>query len=1501
MSAHATGPERGDDVGGASALARVVGIGSSAGGLEALQIVLRHLRTGQRICYLIAQHVSPHHRSLMAELLDKETSLVVIPGVDGIELRPDHIYVTPPNADVTVVGNRMRLSTPVEGHGPRPSIDGLFLSLAAQWGEAAVGVLLSGTGDDGTYGMREIHAVGGLTIAQDPETAKYPAMPAAAIRAGATDLVLTPGEMGEAIATAAGSPSHIQAPSLPAPFLQRVIEHLRVTGAGDFSQYKSGTLLRQVARRMSVLQLNDQADYLTYLSANAVESRLLRQSILVNVTSFRRDPLAWEALANTLRERWMNHAHDHQLRIWVPGCATGEEAYTVAMMVDEILGRPEDLASRVKIFATDLDEVCLDYGRRGTYPAPAILTLPEPWQQRYFTARSAVVEVSAVLRDITVFARHNIASDPAFVRLDLVSFRNVMIYFDSALQNRVLRALHYALRPEAVLFLGASEGLAGMQDWFVPLSGKHRIFQRVAGESSPSTSLVTDRVFAHPATAHPPRADRSSLTRDALVKVLLPSAVVVDDSERVVEIFGDASKFLSLPDGRFDDRLASLIRDDLRVEARGLVVQARASARPASAVVARAATGITIRALPLTTAAGGFVALSFDESDTVAEEADVDPETLRRLRNELAGTREALQATIEELETSNEELQATNEEMTASAEELQASNEELETINEELQATNEELGSLNEELQVRQHELTMANEDLHNIQNALSHALVIVDRDLRITRYSPLAVRVFALVESDIGRSLSTVPTTVDTTQLQAVLLDVIVTGERRTLQLSGDGHAYVVQVVPYRTADGTIKGAILSISDFTAATSDSGDDAVLVQVRAMTEGLDEVVWRREEDGRLTFINHAVFDVFGLSPDQAMSDAQAMDHAIEAMDLAAFGSLASAGRPRFLRYRVNVGGQQHEVEDFIHAVLERPDGARITIGSVRRSHAQSSLGTLNADAAVFALLSLPRHLALVIDDAGYVLAAGDNSADLLGVTASELTGRHLIGVIHEQDVGAVTRALADVGAAKPTVDDLFPLRVRMICRGGSVRWFEMLIKQLPQGRNAGCLVLLADVTGDRDRALDLGRRVMFDPATGLLNRTSFIDALRVELMRQAPTGGGTGVLWLDLDGFKEINDQYGHAAGDLVLREVAERLQATCRRQDRVGRLGGDEFGVLITDCTQLEVVETTAQRIIDMMAQAIEVPAGSVVVGVSVGAGLAPQDAHTAEELLNAADAAMYLAKRGGGDRFQYYRAGLNEEAASRALLRQQLAEAIRERAFRMVYQPIIDLDDGHVWGVEALVRWQQSDRLIPAADFIPTAERTGQIRIIGRQVIEMVFDDLPEIVDLLPEARVCINMSVPELEDAHIVSGLLRDVPRGLLGNLAVEVTESALLGEDSQAVSAVETLNRRGVGISLDDFGIGYANFAALDRVAPQVIKTDRSFLDRAVAGFDRARSLLTAAVALSAAVGARSLAEGVSSAEHERVARAAGVDLAQGFHLGVPMQVSELAEYIASRRA
>ena len=1486
----------------------VVGIGSSAGGLESLQVVVRGLPKGLPVAYIVAQHVAPQHRSLMAELLDRESELEVLPAEDGRLLEPGRIYVTPPNADIAVRGGHMQLHQPLPGHGPKPSIDGLFLSLAKEWGPRSAAVLLSGTGNDGSYGMREVQASGGLTMAQEPGSAKYESMPLAAIHAGVAGLVVEPAEVGRAVerlcdrsARAEESPS-----SVPTTVLRQVVAELLTSAGVDFSEYKEGTIRRQIARRMSVLQLPEESDYLTYLKSNPPEARILRQALLVSVTSFYRDPAVWESLQRELTKRWAEAPPDRAIRVWVPGCATGEEVYTVGMVLSEVLGRPADLTRRVKIFGTDLDESSLDFARRGHYPQQALAGLPEEWQRRYFSPAGTTVEVHQDLREISVFAKHNIAVDPAFVRLDMVSFRNVLIYFENSLQDRVLQSLHHALRPDGLLVLGSSEGVTGAEEWFRPVLAKHRVFERLPGPSIPTGRAAS---FA-PALWHPKRnrrQDEGDQLRESLLKSLSPSTIVINESDHVVQIIGDVSDFAQLPSGEFTSGLQSMLRPEIYPEVRTLIIQVRAAAAPRRSEPLRVLGGSArVTGTPVVSPLGSFVALSF-ALDPVDPEAP--PETVTtqdrgevaRLKRELRSTQQALQATIEELETSNEELQATNEELVASAEELQASNEELETTNEELQATNEELGTLNQELQVRGHELGLANEDLINIQEALSQAIVIVDPRLRVTRYSALAVRLFGLVEADIGRPLTTVPTSVRIPALGETLTEVIETGQRRTIEVAGDIASHLLHIVPYRGVEGSVKGAIMSITDISAAAEERrAMEASLADMRAMTDGLDVVVWRRQtETGEVTFVNRSVLDLFGLDAAAAMADPTAMDRHLDPDDLARIGSLASAERPRVLHYSTEVGGRTHHLEDVLHRVMKRPDGTEVSVGSIRELPGQLTDDEGSQAAALRAILALPGQLVMLLDGSGRVLLAGDSAGELLGISAADLTGRSWASVIHELDVGVASRSLA---AALESTDRAsgdrgveFQPRVRLLDRGGGVRWASLTVAGLPREfeDEPAAAVSFVDINDQHVAEQDLTRRARYDFTTGLLNRSATIDALGTELQRQSRREGHTAVMWLDLDGFKEVNDRYGHGAGDAVLREVAERLQRAVRRQDIVGRLGGDEFAAILTDSEHPEGIESTASRVLAEISAPISWRDQTLEVSASIGIALAPTDGSTATDVLHAADTAMYAAKKSGRSRYSYFHESLNTEAAHRAETRQALARALRNRDFVPYYQPILDLATGQVWGVEALCRWVRDDAIIPAAQFIALAEETGQIRGIGQLITQRAIADLPEIKRAFGDScRLTLNLSPTELQDGGMMDSLLSTLQQTTTDNLVVEVTERSLLRPDSPGASTIRSLARIGVALAIDDFGTGFSNLSALHQIRPTLIKADSGFVEFASGGDERGGTLLTVTRLLADSVCAVTLAEGISGPGQLRAAIDHGMQLGQGYGLGEPMPLSEL---------
>ncbi|MCS5700035.1 hypothetical protein NZK32_13400 [Cyanobium sp. FGCU-52] len=694
-------------------LRTVVAIGASAGGLEALQAFVGGLEPGGRTAYVVAQHLSPEHRSLIVDLLAPSTRLPVVAPVDGEQLQPDRIHVAPPRHDLTLEQDRLRLREAEPRFGPSPSIDLLFESLADAWGEHGVAVVLSGTGSDGARGLRAVRAAGGLTVAQAPASARFEAMPSAAITIGGADLILEPAQIGPRITAlltgAAAGGLQPAGPQRPVSLSALTAQLKRDTGI-DFSDYKESTLQRQVHRRMAIRQVTTLEEYLPLLAAEAEESRALLQNLLVTVTSFFRDPPAFERLRACLVAYLKQREESGPIRAWVPGCATGEEVYSLAMLFSELLGHPANLADRLKIFGTDLDENSLTLARQAVYPPAETAAIPAGLRERFLAEQGGDRVIQERLRACCVFASHNVGQDPPFPRLDLISCRNTLIYFTAPMQERVLRFFRFSLLPGALLFLGSSESLAGRSPGFETLDGEHHIFRRSAEGSErrrPAVPVRSHRPLwpllppVRPMVARETVPEQHISLLAALVRSFCPPSLILDDDLHVVEVIGDVSPYCRLPEGRLSTSVHAFLSGELQSEARALFLRARAdgaavrgsSLRPQGVDIL-----LHLEVRPLEMGANRMSVLSFvpEPADAPAS-ADVAPlpardpafaSEIERLEKELLASESTLRRSMAELEAAYEELEASAEELQASSEELQSSNEELESSNEELLAAN---------------------------------------------------------------------------------------------------------------------------------------------------------------------------------------------------------------------------------------------------------------------------------------------------------------------------------------------------------------------------------------------------------------------------------------------------------------------------------------------------------------------------------------------------------------------------------------------------------------------------------------------------------------------------------------------------------------------------------------------------------------------------------------------------------------------------------------------
>lgn len=861
----------------------VVGIGASAGGLEALTALISHLPDDLGASYVIVQHMSPNHRSMLVQLLARETSMQVNEAEAGTSPLPNQIYVTPPNRNISVLDGVFMLAEPAAEVMPKPSINTFLVTLAEDRGEDAIAVILSGTGSDGAVGVRAVKAAGGIVFAQDPVSAKYSGMPQAAMDTACVDWVMNPEQIAEEIVIicrAQGSVSlpnnEAGVPSTLRTLLQRVLRHAKV----DFSGYKESTVWRRILRRMVSNRVHTLEDYLQLTEKNPEELNQLSKEILISVTSFFRDARAFEALREPLAALLEKKLAGEEVRVWVAGCATGEEAYSIAILLRELLGaRIADF--RVQIFATDIDMNAMAQARRGIYPASALDEMDKTLVERYFLRREEHYEVCKFIRDLVVFARQDLVQDPPFLRLDLLTCRNVLIYFQNTLQDQVLATFYYALRPEGLLFLGKSETAHQREGQFDSISRDGKIYRRREGDARLPTQMLASSNMVSREPRLPPVRSRGQTQDDLLMRAVvessLPPSVVITSQMDVRHVFGDVSSFLNIRSGRPDFNLLSLVPPDWRIETQTLVYQA---IQRQQAITGRlrgdSHCRCAVRPLGVKLNSGEDAYLvSFETVPQDALDHALAGETregnAQSLEEELIATREHLQTVIEELETSNEETQALNEELQASNEELQASNEELQASNEELQSTNEELTTVNEELQIKTAELAEANTDLENIQNSIGFLILVVNDQLRLVRYNLTAAQWLNLGQGAIGDSLRALSGPAAFPGLVAMTEQVL--RERRCLEkaISHEGRHYMLRIMPRVMSTRESSGAVITLSEESALVDAQHRLLASEQrLRAVMSHSVTAVAVKDLAGRYEYVNPRFCALFGVDAESLL-------------------------------------------------------------------------------------------------------------------------------------------------------------------------------------------------------------------------------------------------------------------------------------------------------------------------------------------------------------------------------------------------------------------------------------------------------------------------------------------------------------------------------------------------------------------------------------------------------------------------------------------------------
>jgi two-component system CheB/CheR fusion protein len=882
---------------------RIVAMGASAGGLEAFQQFFKNMPPDSGMAFVLVQHLDPGHPSAMTDILSRQTKMPVYEATDGMKVEANSIYLIPPNKFMGITNGVLYLQEPIQPHGLRLPIDFFFRSLAKEKGQDAIGIVLSGTGTDGTLGLRAIKADLGTVMVQDPESARYDGMPRNAIDTGLADFVLTPEKMPgqliqfvkHSVKNGAKTRASVEEQQ---EVLQKIFAILKTQTGHDFSRYKQATIKRRIERRMSVNQIDDISDYASFIRGNPQEVKALIKDILISVTNFFRDPEAFDSLKGKIKDLINNKTPGSDFRVWVAGCATGEEAYSVAMTVVECM-EEADKHFLIQIFATDIDTDALNVARAGIYPANIAADITSERLKRFFVRQEGSFRISKELREMVIFAPHNFIKDPPFSKMDLVCCRNLLIYLEVELQKRLLPLLHYALKPGGIMFLGPSESVGEFTDLFTVVDKKYKIYQRrevpfsydrVRFPAMPEPVYHPGEKLEQP--VHIPEARIPLVAEKIFLDNYAPTFAIIDDKHRIVYVRGRTGRYLELTSGEPSLSILDMARQGLRTELASAVYRAASEKKPISykdLMVKHNSSYLTVNltVAPLTDPGlpPGLLMVVFQDVGQAPEGAAASKRAVKgrkhalELEDELKLTKENLQATIEELEATNEELKSANEELQSNNEELQSTNEELDTSREELQSLNEELLTLNSELQAKNDQLSKANDDLKNLLNRTDIAIIFLDDDLKIRRYTSATVEVFNLIDSDVGRPISDITSQLSYEKLVDDAREVLRTLVPREMEVQRkDGHWYKMRTQPYLTAQNVISGLVMSFLDINEQKEASArltaiNEELQKTIKAL--GKSEEQYRRivetsyegilvaDTENRITLTNNRILDMLG--------------------------------------------------------------------------------------------------------------------------------------------------------------------------------------------------------------------------------------------------------------------------------------------------------------------------------------------------------------------------------------------------------------------------------------------------------------------------------------------------------------------------------------------------------------------------------------------------------------------------------------------------------------
>lgn len=1375
----------------------VVGIGASAGGLDACRRMLRHIKNHNG-CYVLCQHLSPDHDSKLSEILARDTKLKVRQISDGEPARAGFLFIAPPKANVEIRNDCFYLSAPKAGPYPKPDVNVFFASLAENSGEHAIAVILSGTGSDGAVGVSKIRGLGGVVLAQTPSSSDYDGMPNASIATHMVDFIDNPENLGHHITSIVGDGSAVPLP-IPEeqkPIYESILSTVETETKINFKQYKRATIQRRLSRRMAIKGVSSLKNYLKFLNENPEEIWLFTQEAFIVVSDFYRDVSVFEKLKEHIGPRLQQDSAPKQLRIWVPGCATGDEAYTIAMLL-ESLKTQHQLLFDYKILATDISDQAITFARKARYPLSKLKKVPEGWLNKYFEFQGEDYEVRSFVREKVIFSVHNIVADPPFSNIDFISCRNLLIYFDSDLQAQIIELFHYSLNNKGLLLLGASENISsGMH--FTQLEKTEQIYIKNSVSEAKVEIPAVRRQLSGSAFSHnvikKKHDDIEKRVLKALSERFAPPCVVIDASNRMIFTHGDFTNLFSHNSGFLSNQLFDVILPKLKADCRALTFRSRRSGE--SCLSGRHKVSIRgkdewihLATSPLTEDLSDWVCISY-----VKAKENTTPELLLSsvvpgvdaLEHELTVTRENLQTVIEELETANEQFLLFNEELQSSNEEYQSTNEELQTVNEELQSTNEELLTINEEYAIKAAEKSRLSMDLSNIQESLDIPFFLISTEFRIKRFTMSCANLIDINKIKLDDIFFAMQWYSDLPDLKTAVETVRENLKTTRIDVKIASRYYQCQVSPYFNAKHELDGYTIIFYDITDfEQSQVALNLEKSQAQTTLETITECVIRVNGDNKIEYANPAALKVL-----------------------------------------------ERELSDTLNQRIAR-----------RLRLFDESGGEFDIDEAIEQCLA---------------------SHTTYSTTAQLLTLKTHFG----------KDTFVELSIAPLFLDDYV----------------------------AGCVVAFRDVSERQAQLSRLKWQSQHDPLTGLVNRNEMDKRIERSILSAKRDDTEATLFYLDLDQFKVINDTCGHMAGDKLLKQLAHMMGEMLRSRDTLGRIGGDEFALLLDRCPigdSMGIAEKIQKKIRDYRF----VWSDKVFrVGVCIGIASINRESQEVSEVLSNADAACYAAKESGRNAIQVHSDDneLLEQQRSQMRSISDINDAIDKNRFRLYFQEIKNLHDSQLSSWEVLIRmFNKGGEFLLPGYFLPAAERFGMIKRIDLWVVENAIINISHFLGTdkprqFPQIN--INLSAHTIMDMGYLKALSKLLDRYEIPpeKIMFEITETAVMSNFAQASTFMKKAQEIGCRFSLDDFGTGMSSLAYLRELPIDTVKIDMSFIANVTD--DPVKSAIIRSVSeVAHLLSLKVVAEGVETQEQLEHIRLLGVDAVQGYHLGKPMPFEEFVNF------